>query len=228
MCFFLLGSALWAAVALASSQPTRVLFIGNSLTAVNNVPVLVQRIAAANGDRFECESVLFGDHGLVEHWDRPEARRAIAKGGWTFVVLQQGPSALAESRSLLIDYGQRFDREIRRVSGRTAFFMVWPSRQRFGDFDGVSRSYRAAAEATGGLILPAGDAWRALWRRDSKQGLYGDDGFHPSALGSYLASLVIYQGLSGRTASELPPLVPMSDDSRKLLLAAAAEVTAGQ
>jgi hypothetical protein len=53
-------------------------------------------------------------------------------------------------------------------------------------------------------LLPAGDAWRAAWRRDGTLALYGRDGFHPAPLGSYLAALVISQRLSGRSAVGLP------------------------
>ena len=75
--------------------------------------------------------------------------------------------------------------------------MVWPSRERFGDFDGVRASYANAAKDVNGLLLPAGDAWRAAWRRDKHLALYGADNFHPSPLGSYLAALVIVHRLTG-------------------------------
>jgi hypothetical protein len=83
--------------------------------------------------------------------------------------------------------------------------MVWPSQTRRGDFEGVSRSYTTAAADVQGLLFAAGDAWRAVWRQDSTVALYGNDGFHPSPLGSYLAALVIYQGLSGKSPVGLPP-----------------------
>ena len=48
---------------------------------------------------------------------------------------------------------------------------------------GVSQSYTAAAKAVGGLLLPAGDAWRAAWAIDPTLALYGPDGLHPSTIG---------------------------------------------
>jgi hypothetical protein len=162
---------------------------------------------------------------LEDHWNDGEARREIAKGGWTHVVLQQGPSALPESRVLLDEYARRFDREIRRANARPALFMVWPSQDRRHDFDGVSRSYAGAAALVGGVLLPAGDAWRAAWRRDPGLALYGPDGFHPSRLGSSLAALVILDRLTGR----LPPLAAMSGVPERdlaVLVAAARDVAA--
>src|SRR5262249_46638838 len=121
--------------------------------------------------------------------------KAIARGGWSFVVLQQGPSALPESRVLLIEYARRFDKQIRGVGAKPALYMVWPSMARRGDFPGVSRSYAAAAKAVDGILLPVRGEWLAAWRRDSRLELYGADGFHPTAAGSRIAAEVIYKNL---------------------------------
>ena len=184
-------------------QPIRILFVGNSLTYANDLPATVCALARATGKRVVCESVAKPDYSLEDHWNEREARNAIARG-WDFVVLQQGPSALPESRRLLIAYTKRFDAEIRQAGARTALYMVWPSRARRADFPGVSQSYAAAAKAVKGLLIPAGDAWRAAWASDPKLPLYGPDGFHPSASGSYLAALVIYGQLFGEVAPIMP------------------------
>jgi hypothetical protein len=200
------------------------LFIGNSLTAANDLPGLVSSLSRAAREPIECVSVTFGNHSLEDHWNRGDARRAIARGGWSHVVLQQGPSALSESRVLLRRYTRRFDAEIERAGGRTALYMVWPSAARNADFDGVVTSYTTAARDVGGLLLPVGEAWRAAWRRDAGLRLYEDDGFHPTLLGSYLAALVIYERVSGRSAIALPPIVPIVPTTLQILRESAAEV----
>jgi len=186
----------------------QLLFIGNSLTAANDLPAMVTAMARTAGIEIRCSTIAKPNFSLEDHWNDGEARRAIARGGWTFVVLQQGPSALPESRVLLEEYGQKLDAEGHRVKARPAIFMVWPSSARFGDFDGVSRSYAAAARLVNGVLLPAGDAWRAAWRTDPALPLYGPDGFHPSRLGSLLAALTIVHGLAGvlpRTIAGVAP-----------------------
>lgn len=178
----------------------RILFIGNSLTTANNLPALVEALARADGPvRIETRTVAFPDHSLEDHWNRGDAVRAIREGKWDVVVLQQGPSALPESRTLLREFTKGFNAEISKAGARTALYMVWPSSSRASDFDAVSRSYASAAADVGGLLLPAGDAWRAAWRRDKALALYGPDGFHPSALGTYLSALVIYRQVTGRS-----------------------------
>jgi hypothetical protein len=82
--------------------------------------------------------------------------------------------------------------------------------------------------------MPAGEAWRAAWRRDPELPLYDRDGFHPSRLGSCLAALAVYQAIAGpgspagRTAGRaFPPCVPRDIDKsaevRAHLRAAATE-----
>jgi hypothetical protein len=219
------------------APPRRILFIGNSLTTANDLPARVEALSTAAGaERLICRAVAFPDFSLEDHWNRGDAARTIAEGGWSIVVLQQGPSSLPESRALLIDYTRRFDRAARRVGARTALYMVWPSQARLGDFDGVSASYTAAARDVGGMLFPVGEAWRAVWRRDASVALYGPDGFHPAPAATYLAALVIYQQASGRSpvgvgAAQTPPSLPvaplmLSPAQTSMLEQAAAEANA--
>jgi hypothetical protein len=182
----------------------RILFIGNSLTATNDLPAVLEAFARAQGVTIETRTVAFPDHSLEDHWNRREARRAIADGGWDYVVLQQGPSAQRESQRLLREYTTRFAEEITRAGARPALFMVWPASGRINDLPGVIESYRTAAEDVDAVLLPAGDAWRRMWERDRTARLYGADGFHPSGLGTYLSALVMYCQFTGHSVAGLP------------------------
>jgi len=211
-----------------------VLFIGNSLTYTNDLPEMLSSLLEWGGlavDRIESEAR--PDFGLPDHWLSKTTMRAIASHDWDYVILQQGPSA-TEGRPYLLEYSEMFAVEIRKVGAQPALFMVWPSAQRLRDFPGVADSYRSAARDVDGLLLPAGEAWMATWRRDPEVRLYGRDGFHPSRLGTYLAALVIYQQLTQLDPRKLPALIPgpVSDDElpeelAKLLQEAAVEANEG-
>jgi hypothetical protein len=191
----------------AAAEPLRVLFIGNSLTAWNDLPNIFASLTQAGGhERPVTRTIAIGGFSLEDHWNRGDAQKAIAEGKWDFVVLQQGPSALAESRRLLVDYTRRFA-EVARASGATpALYMVWPSTSRASDFPGVSTSYSAAARAVDGRLLAAGDAWRQVLREHRDIALYSNDGLHPTFAGSYLAALVIYRELNASPVVGLPAL----------------------
>jgi hypothetical protein len=202
----------------AESATLRILLIGNSLTAANNLPAIVEALGRAKGgQRVEATAVTANNFSLEDHWNQGNARAAIAKGGWSVVVLQQGPSALPESRVLLRDYVKRFAAEARKTGARTALYMVWPSKARTRDFDDVSESYALAARDVEGILLPAGDAWREAWRRDPSLALYADDGFHPSPLGSYVAALAVWRGLSAQSTLGLPGPRDVAADTLRLV-----------
>jgi hypothetical protein len=197
-------------------DPTlRILFIGNSLTYANDLPATVQHLGQSDPSRaVVVSSVAFGGYSLEDHWNRGDAQRAIASARWDLVVMQQGPSALPESRVLLIDYATRFAGEIRKVGGRPAMYMVWPELDREAEWSAVSASYAAAAAAVDGLLLPAGEALRAVRADAPSIPLFEADGFHPSAAGTYGVALVVYAraagvspvGLTARAGgSSLPP-----------------------
>ena len=177
----------------AADPDLRILFIGNSLTSANDLPGLVQRLGRSDPSRrVVVASVAFGDYSLEDHWNRGDALRAIGSARWDLVVLQQGPSALPESRVLLIEYATRFAGEIRRIGARPAIYMVWPPLDREAEWDAVTASHAAAADAVRGLLLPAGEALRAARRTNPDLPLFDVDGFHPTLAGSYGAALVIY------------------------------------
>jgi hypothetical protein len=105
------------------SREQRVLFIGNSLT-YSTISRTSRDAGAGRGVRVSCTSIAFPDYSLEDHWQRGDAVSQIRKGGWSLVVLQQGPSAASESQVLLREYVKRFDKEIRAVGARTSLYMV--------------------------------------------------------------------------------------------------------
>jgi hypothetical protein len=175
------------------AKPQRVLFIGNSLTYTNDIPARVAKLARAMGKDVVVESVAFPSFSLEDHWTDGRAAAAIAKG-WDVVVLQQGTSAQADSREQLVDYSKRFAAKIRAAGARPALYMVWPLLDRQRDFPAAIESYRAAANAVDGILIPAGEAWLRVMSADKRIRLYGDT-IHPSSLGSDLCVLTIYLSL---------------------------------
>jgi hypothetical protein len=189
------------------------LFIGNSLTYSNDLPGMVAALGDSSGLTIAVRSHALPDYALEDHWNDGVAVRSIDAGGWNFVILQQGPSSLDASRANLIDYATRFGDRIRAAGAAPALYAVWPEQARFGVFDRVSESYRLAAVAAGGLLLPCGEAWRAAWRQDGALGFYSADGLHPTALGSYAAAVVIYRRVTGRSAVGLPARLRLASGS---------------
>ncbi len=186
-----------------------VLFLGNSLTAENDLPGMVAALADAAGvDRFRYDEVTIGGASLEDHWNDGRAVEAIEGARWDIVVLQQGPSSLSSSRLNLIEWAGRFAEKIRERGGRPALYMVWPPLG--GDWDGSTRSYTDAAVAVDGMLFPAGEALRAI-HAEGGIALFAADQFHPSRVGTYLAALVIMGGLTERSTEGLSLLQSIVD-----------------
>jgi hypothetical protein len=184
----------------------RVLFLGNSLTYTNDLPGTVAAIGLAAGDTIRVQAVVAPNVALIDHvTGKTNAVEAIEAAHWDYVVLQQGPTSLPIYRDTLVLATKWLQPYIRAAGGRSAQLMVWPSATQRATFDEVRRSAQLASRAVGGVFLPAGEAWRAAWSAGPRIALYGPDGFHPSALGTYLTALVVYEGLTGRDVRALPP-----------------------
>src|SRR5829696_4818597 len=71
----------------------RLLFLGNSLTYTNDLPAMVEALAAAAAlPRLRTAAVARPGANLQDLWELTDARAQVAKGGWDVVVMQQGPS----------------------------------------------------------------------------------------------------------------------------------------
>lgn len=206
----------------ADGKHLRVLFIGNSLTATNDLPAVVSAIAKARHVTIETRTFAPGGYALEDHWANGEALAALRQGGWDAVVLQQGPSSLPESRDNLIEWAKRWADEARAKHTRPVLLTVWPETERSYVFADVVRNYRDAAVAARAGLFPAGAAWRSAFRRAPGTRLYGPDGFHPSRLGTYLSALVVYAGLTGELPRVLPEAGVKLDPRQSRLLRAAA------
>ncbi|HEY6826873.1 MAG TPA: hypothetical protein VI259_08445 [Gemmatimonadaceae bacterium] len=220
-----------------SGVGTPVLFVGNSLTYVNDLPGIVQALAdSAGGPALAVETVAFPDYALIDHWNEGvaagRARGEIAKGGWKFVVLQQGPSSVDVNRDTLRLATKLFAQDMAKVGATPALLSAWPTIDRRQDFPRAIESYTLAASDVHGVLLPVAAAWLAAWKRDSTLALYSD-GLHPSIAGSYLSALAVYAALQHHSPVGLPSRLHLRSGATlfidpkvaALLQAAAAEAT---
>ena len=90
----------------------KILFIGNSFTARNNVPELIAQLAAARGQQLQHQLIQAGGASLRMHWNKGEAQRAIKQTGYDYVVLQ-------EQSTLPVKNPQRFHENVRLLMKRS-------------------------------------------------------------------------------------------------------------
>lgn len=169
-----------------------VLFLGNSLTYYNNLPELMKQIAASDSVEMSYRALCFPNYALIDHWNDGQAQKEIQSGKYNFVIVQQGPSSQQEGRTYLLEWGIKFDSLCDKHRAKLVSYMVWPSKDRSHDFQGVFNSYKLLADSAKAIFAPAGQAWQVLWESSPEFKLYSEDNFHPNSRGSLLAALVIY------------------------------------
>jgi hypothetical protein len=182
-----------------------ILFIGNSLTYVNDLPAMVAKVAEAADDSIRVAMVAGPNMAVIDHVNgASDAVAQIGRGGWGFVVLQQGPTPAGVCRDTLVIAAMRLAPQMRRVEARAALFLPWARRQYPQSLEAAGQSAELAARAVGGAVAPIGVAWREALRADPAAPLYGSDGYHPAPAGTLLAALTLYDRLFGRDVRDIP------------------------
>ncbi|HEY9715127.1 MAG TPA: hypothetical protein V6C72_16775, partial [Chroococcales cyanobacterium] len=101
-----------------NKRALRVLFVGNSITYVNSLPLVLSSMLNAEQPNIEMKiSEAIGDNFTLEdHWKDGTALRAIREEGpWTYVILQeQTMRPLVDPRSFAF-YTRLFDQAIKRA-----------------------------------------------------------------------------------------------------------------
>lgn len=185
--------------------PKRLLFIGNSLTASNDLPSLVQQLfVTLNQPKPFVEAIVMPGSSLGDHWrNNPKLKQIIIEGKWDYIILQQGPSSLAASQRELLQDMTTAKPWVKQSKAKACLFMVWPDTSRHRFFPQVRDAYANAAKAVDGVFLPAGLALQHIRDEAPAVNLF-TDGLHPNQLGTYLAAYVIAAKLTGAKPEQLP------------------------
>lgn len=190
----------------------KVLFLGNSYTAVNNLPQIIAALATSAGDNLNYDSHTPGGYTFQNHLNDGTSAAKIAQTGWDFVVLQeqsQLPSfPLAQVQTGCFPFADSLDSLIVLANpcAETMFYMtwgretgdasncaVWPPVCTYEGMDDLLRErYNQMAVDNQGVLSPVGALWRYLRQNNPSLQLYASDGSHPSLEGSYAAACSFY------------------------------------
>jgi hypothetical protein len=185
-----------------------ILFIGNSYTYINNG---VDRKLKGMAPTSRITRVAKPGYTLADHWNDSSALKAIRKGGWEVVVLQEQSQTPVIDQVKFYDYVRKFDKEIKQVGAQTILFMTWerPDSVQYGvTTDNLAQAYRSIGWELGDIVAPVGLAFRRSLEENPELILNTSDG-HPTNLGTYLAACVLYETIFG----ESPVGNPYSDSS---------------
>lgn len=198
---------------LSFGQTTKkVLFLGNSYTQVNNLPLLIKNIANSTNDDIIYDSNTPGGYTLQGHSTNTTSTNKIQVGNWDYVVLQeqsQLPSfPLAQVQTSVFPYATQLNNLIKQYNtcAETLFYMTWgrkngdasncagwPAVCTYEGMDDLLRErYITMATNNNAVVSPVGAVWRNLRTNNPTIELYNADESHPSIAGSYAAALTFY------------------------------------
>jgi hypothetical protein len=193
----------------AAPKTYRVMFIGNSLTYVNNLPGMVRALAAAQPAPVHIETQTFVAPGgsLAERWQDGAAAKALDEGHWDALVLQERGGLMA----CMLDPDQRstsdcrmserahreFAARAKAVGARTYVLATWGP-----DDSWQARLDRAAKQMAGRIdaaVIPAGTTLRHYANQHGEKKAF-PDGTHPSLPATVIMAAQVYRALVGSDA----------------------------
>ncbi|KAA2217813.1 PKD domain-containing protein [Chryseobacterium sediminis] len=207
------------------SQTTkRVFFIGNSYTYVNDLPNLIQSIAASNGDVLEHHSHTPGGSTLQDHAGNPDVTSTINQGNWDYVVLQeqsQLPSfPYSQVQNEVYPFALQLSNLVKNANacGNVIFYMTWGRKNGDGTVcpgwpsvctyqgmdDLIYARYMEMAMNNEGIISPVGKVWRTIREQNPAIELYDQDQSHPSYIGSMAAAYTFYTIIFKKDPTQIP------------------------
>jgi hypothetical protein len=192
------------------SSPLKVLFLGNSFTARNDLPGLIARLAATRGRTLDHRLISAGGASLRTHWNAGKALEAIQGGDWAAVVLQEQSTLPVKNPARMRENVRLFDAAIKAAGARTILYMTWARRDQPQSQRAITDAYTGIGRELGATVAPVGRAWQAVLRRHEGLVLHDRDLSHPTPAGSYLAACVFLAVLFEKSPvgilSEVPGL----------------------
>lgn len=194
------------------TKPLRVLFIGNSYTATNDLPGTLQALVAASKTKppIETDSVVVGGAKLSDHWDTGTAQAMIAGSKWDYVVLQeqsQTPLPAFGRDTLFYPSVRKFAPLIRENGGTPFLYMTWRRPDMSVPQSEWTQSYVGVTREVGAEICPAGVAVDNVLKAKPSAWFYADSGGHPTPAGTYLVACTFYSAIYLRSPVGLPASV---------------------
>ena len=214
--YFIAGIAVMFYITTYAQQHTkRVLFLGNSYTYTNNLPVMLADAALSAGDTVVHDNNAPGGYTFQGHSTNATSLSKIAQGTWDYVVLQEQSQLPSfpdfQVQSDVYPFAAILNDSILAANPctETVFFMTWGRKN--GDasncagwpavctYEGMdsllSLRYRIMADDNDAIVSPVGAVWKYIRETAPQIELYNPDESHPSVAGTYAAACTFYATL---------------------------------
>ncbi len=184
-------------VTMASKRkPLGILFIGNSHTYFNDMPLMVQRRAEDAG--YDCRVTMIAHGGwfLAQHAEEPDVRFNILYGHYDYVVLQEHAHPFGPEEKFR-EAAVRLNELIRQAGSVPILYETWARKAEPEAQAQMNEAHRRIAEEIGALLAPVGENWWLYQKSWPDLEVYAEDGAHASPAGSDFAAKYIWEEIRG-------------------------------
>lgn len=218
-----------ASSTVAAGPPSRVLFVGNSLTFYREglANQMTDLAGSANPPvSIEAEESTRGGATLEDHWETLTTPETIADGGFDIVVVQ-GDIPLSD-----LDAFHRNARNLivatRDAAAEPVLFMAWAyDSHPWITTDEIAQAHTEIGTEFDVDVAPVGLAFEQASRERPELNMLSSDNVHQSTHGMHLSTFVIYMTLFGTdppdTLTDLVEGDPITQDDLTFLLRVARE-----
>ena len=170
----------------------KILFVGNSHTYFNDMPLMVQRRAADEG--YYCHVTMIAHAGwyLAQHAEEPDVRFNILHGGYDYVVLQEHAHPFGPEEKFH-EAAAALNTMIREAGSVPIIYEVWARKAEPEMQQHMNEVHRDVAEEIDALIAPVGENWWNYLKSWQDLEMYAGDGEHASKAGSDFAAKYIWE-----------------------------------
>jgi hypothetical protein len=218
----------------ASGNCTRVLFLGNSFTYVNDLPATFAQLAQSGGRPVQVAMVANGGETLAQHAASPDSLGKIASQGWTYVVLQEQSDTpdTAAGRAYMYPAAQTLSGKAEAAGAVPMLFMTWAHKDGeptagMPTYESMQQQIDAAyieiAQQLHVPVAPVGYTWYMVRHDHPEISMWQDDGIHPTQAGTYLAACVFYASIFRQSPEGLSFHGGVSDAQAQILQAEAGQ-----
>lgn len=184
----------------------KILFIGNSKTYRQNMPLIFQRLVESSGKEIYVDKATKPGASLIELYDEAETLEKINSAKWNYVIIQERTiKALQEDISEFKDGAVKLVNAILKNNSTTK--IIYNACGVYSDFvieeyEATNKHYEQIAKLTNGKVCYQGNAFINFHNRFPEIELY-EDKQHPSLVGAYLSACCLYNTIFNEKSSEV-------------------------
>ena len=193
-------------------EDLEILMVGNSFTNYNCLTDLLETMIKAEGINVKITKYAYGGQYLYNYCDveggtyHKGLMNLLSTHTYDIIFLQEQSNAPALSRPLFYSATREIYSYINPVKTKVIMYQTWSYRNGYAGMDYYEMSqklaagYDAIAEELGLQVSRVGTAFYYMYQEHNEINLNKEsDGSHPSSMGTYLAALVHFANIYGRS-----------------------------